>query len=155
MMQRITVATLAGVAADAAVALFEKWRSDSDPTAVDRFAMALRENQLRLPIVYFAEWVDRWLMGDDIFDADPIQGVAFQATVWSSAQALARGGRCRNQFQEQLWYSARLLEAATAWDALTHRLYVVVLREVIHVSTGDDEVLASMNSLPEWLSALE
>ena len=62
--QRMTIATFAGTAADAVAGLFRTWRDSPDPGAVDRFSLALRDNALSLPVVYFAEWIDRWLMGD-------------------------------------------------------------------------------------------
>ena len=62
--QRLMVATLAGQSAVAVSGLFEKWRAVVDPEAVDRLCLSIRENALSLSVVYFAEWVDRWLMGD-------------------------------------------------------------------------------------------
>jgi hypothetical protein len=61
-----TVATLAGQAAHAVAARSQQWHAIPDAEAVDRLCVSLRENALSLAILYFAEWVDRWLMGDDV-----------------------------------------------------------------------------------------
>ena len=62
--QRLTVVTFAGQAALAVASQFQRWRAAPDRAAVDRLCAAVRANSLSFAVVYFAEWVDRWLMGD-------------------------------------------------------------------------------------------
>jgi len=151
--QRLTVATLAGDAAAAVAALFESWRLDPDPAAVDQFCTNLRENVMSLPVVYFCEWVDRWLMGDQIVGADGAEGRQYHAACLSPKQAEALAGRCGNQFQEQQWLAARLREAAAGWGTVAERYVVVVIRQVVGPSTTDDEVKLSLKSVPAWLDS--
>jgi hypothetical protein len=151
--QRLTVATLAGRAADAVVARFEEWRANRDGPAVDQFCLALRERALALPVVYFAEWVDRWLMGDLVPGPDQVDGQRFQVATMSPERARAWADQCGSQFAEQQWFASRLREAAAGWGTVTDRYAVVVIREVIGASSSDDEVRASLNSVPPWLSA--
>lgn len=149
--QRLTVSTFAGESAAAVAALVRSWRTGSDPAAVDRFCAALRENGLSLPIVYFCEWVDRWLMGDLVPGPEAVEGRRYQAACLSPEQALALAGRCGQQFAEQQWLASRLREAAAAWSG-AERQAVVVVREVLGGSTTDEVVEASLGVVPEWLS---
>jgi hypothetical protein len=149
-MQRLLMATLAGDAADAAFAFFG---STPDPGAVDRFCIAVSDNRLSLPIVYFCEWVDRWLMGDQVPGPNAIHGGDFQASCMTPAAAVAWAERCGDQFQEQLSFAARLREAALGWGTVSDRYAIVVIREVLHVSTGDDEVEVSLRGIPNWWPA--
>jgi hypothetical protein len=149
--QRLTVATLAGESAAAVAALIHRWRTDNDPAAVDRFCAALRDNGLALPITYFCEWVDRWLMGDLVPGPGAVEGRQFQVTCLSPQQALAWADQCGHQFLEQEWLAARLREAAVGWGR-DERLAVVVIRKVLGGTTTDDEVTASLSEIPGWLS---
>jgi hypothetical protein len=147
--QRLTVATLAGKAALAVTAQFEQWRGSPSPDAVDRLCAAIRENSLSLPVVYFAEWVDRWSMGNLVPGPGTVEGQRFQATCLSPAQATVWADGCGGQFAEQGWLAARLREAAVGM--VTEACAVVVIREVVGASTTDEEVHASMGGLPAWL----
>jgi len=151
MMQRMTVATLAGDAADAAFAFFLALGTSSDPVALDAFCDAVNDNRLSLPIVYFCEWVDRWLMGDRVPGPAAQQGKQYQASCMTPAEANAWAEKCGTQFQEELSFAARLREAALGWGTVTDRYALVVTRDVLHISTGDDEVEASLSGVPSWL----
>lgn len=118
---------------------------------VNRFCVALREHSLSLSVVYFAEWVDRWLMGDEVPGPDAVEGRRYSAVCLSPEQAMAWADGRANQFSEQHWFASRLREAATAWDADAGKV-VVILREVVGASASDVEVC--MAGVPEWLSAL-
>lgn len=150
--QRLTVAALAGEAAAAVFALFRSWSADADPDAIDRFCDGLREHGYSLPIVYFSEWVDHWLMGDLVPGPAAVEGRRCQAACLSVEQAVACADGCGDQFSEQEWLAARLREAASAWDVGAERYAVVVVREVFGASTTDEEVLASLDVVPAWLS---
>ena len=150
--QRLTVATLAGQAAAAVADRFRQWRNVPAPDALDRFCAAVREHALSLPIVYFAEWVDRWLMGDDVPGPGAVEGRQFQATCLSPAQANAWAARCGSQFVEQGWLAARLREAAAGCGTVADEYAVVVIREAVRPSTTDEEVSAALSGVPAWLS---
>src|SRR5258708_36517922 len=115
MKQRLTVATFAGESAAAVAALLHSWRVVLDPVAVDRFCAAVRENGASLPIVYFCEWVDPWLMGDLVPGPDAAEGQRSQAACFSPEQALAWAGRCARQFPEEEGVASRLRAAAVCW----------------------------------------
>lgn len=66
MMQRMMIAALAGDSTDAPFAFFNALMFDADAMALDCFCSSISDNRLSLPIVYFCEWVDRWLMGDQV-----------------------------------------------------------------------------------------
>jgi hypothetical protein len=150
--QRLIVATLGGEAATAVVALFRSWSANADPVAIDRFCASLRDNELSLPVVYFSEWADRWLMGDLAPGPAAVEGRRCQAACLSPEQAIAWAGGCGHQSSEQEWLAARLQEAAAGWGSVAEQYAVVVVREVVGPSTTDDEVRASLGSVPAWLS---
>jgi hypothetical protein len=157
--QRLTLATLAGDAGRAVSALFRAWRSTSavgveaaPGLAIDELGERLRSNGAALPVVYFCEWIDRWLMGDQVPGPGVIAGRRFQASCMSPEEAVEWAGRCGGQFPEQLWLAARLREAAEAWRPAVGPSVVVVLREVLGASSTDEEVLASLHGVPLWLS---
>ncbi len=149
--QRLTTVTLTGQQAIAAIALFSHFRTARDPAAVDRFCAALRENAYSLAIVYFCEWVDRWLMGDLVPGPDKVEGRQYEAACFSPQKAQAWADQCGKQFSEHEWLASRLREAAAAWDHVEHRA-VVVLREAFDVSRNDDKVEAAFAEVPDWLS---
>jgi hypothetical protein len=154
-LQRLFIATLAGDAAAVTASLFDSWRnvaSDVDVVAVDRFCTALRGNATSLPIVYFSEWIDRWLMSDAAPGPGTVEGRRFQATCFTRSEAMDWAGKCGNQFQEQQWLAARLREATLAWSELADRVVVLVVREVLDGSTADGEMQASFGVVPGWLS---
>jgi hypothetical protein len=149
--QRLTVATLAGQSAVVVAAIFEKWRTVADPEAIDHLCVSIREHCLSPHVTYFAEWVDRWLMGDQVPGPGAVEGQRFQATCLSPDQAVEWADRCGNQFAEQGWLSSRLLEAASVNRDSGERYCVLIAREVFGSSVTDDELRAAAGSIPPWL----
>lgn len=150
--QRLTVVTLAGRSAVEVAVRFERWLSAPDPAAVDWLCASIREHALSLPVVYFAEWVDRWLMGDSVPGPGAVEGRRFQAVCLSSAEAVGRADRCLSQFAKQTWLAARLREAAAGWGGVGEPYSVVIAREVVGPSVTDEEVQSAAGSIPPWLS---
>lgn len=150
--QRLMIATLAEAAANQVRDVFSGWRTNPDPAALDRFCVALRDNCLSLSVLYFAEWVDRWLMGDLIPGPDACEGSRFQAACMSPNEARAWAGRCGQQFPEQESLAARLREAAAAWEGTLEPRVVLVVREVVGPSATDEEIIASLRQAPPWLA---
>jgi hypothetical protein len=152
MMQRLTVATFAGKSAAVVAALLRSWRVASALAAVDRFAAALRENGLALPVVYYSEWVDRWLMGDLVPGPEAVQGRRYQVACFSADQALAWAEQCGGAVRRA---DLVLLPASRGRWGMggAEQRTVVVLREAFDASTTDEQVKASFGAIPEWLSA--
>ncbi len=161
--QRLTALTVAGEAGGVVSGLFLRWQAsatEGDTTgatrrAIDGFCERLRANGHTLPVVYFCEWIDRWLMGDNVPGPQAAHGDHFQAACMSPAEAVAWAEQCGTQFPEQLWLAARLHEAALAWQPLAGPSVVVLMRQVLGDSTLDEEIRASLGSLPGWLRAVE
>jgi hypothetical protein len=149
-IQRLSVATFVGESALVVDALVRSWRVGADPAATDRFCAAVRENGLALPVVYFCEWVDRWLMGDEVPGPEAVAGRRYEVACLSPEQAFAWADQCRHQFPEQQWFASHLREAAAVWDGAERRS-IVVVREVVGLSTLDEEVNASLSVVPGWL----
>ena len=114
---------------------------------------------------HFVEWADMWSMGDLISRwltppnySRPIgvYGDRFEIFVYSLpdddrlATYLATAGP--QQFTETDWFIARLLEAVRAWEKQVPSATLVVLRKVVDGSALDEEVVASLKKIPEWLS---
>jgi hypothetical protein len=154
--QRMLIATLAGEAATETAKRFASWRgaSPSAVLAVDHFCEALRANAVSLSILYFAEWMDRWLMGDRVPGPGAVCGRRFEATCLTCAEAVDWAGRCGDQWQEQQWLAARLREAATRWTDLAQPQVVVIVREVFDGSALDEDIEASFRVIPPWLPDL-
>lgn len=151
----MTLAKVGGRAAAAVADRFERWRADLDPEALDQFCWTIREHSLSLPIVYFADWVDRWLMADEVPGPDALEGRRFQLTVMTPEQAVDWADRLRKQFPEQEWFAYRLREAAEAWSLVVYQCVIVSIREVTGVSTGDDEIRTALDCVPKWLDQPE
>lgn len=151
--QRLTIATLAGQAAVAVAAKFEGWRRAPDPAAIDKLCEAIREHALSLHVVYFAEWVDRWLMGDLIPGPGAVSGRRFQAACMWPMDAVALADQCGSQFAEQRWLASRLREAAEGLAGIAEPYAVVVVREVIGSSATDDEMQGAADLVPPWLTS--
>jgi hypothetical protein len=148
----MTLAKLGGRAAAVVADRFEGWRTKPDPEALDQLCLSIREHSQSLPIVYYAEWVDRWLMGDEIPGPGALEGRRFALAVMTPEQAIDWAERCRKQFPESEWFVYRIREAAEAWSLVVKQSVIVSIREVIDVSTSDDEIRASLNQLPDWLA---
>jgi hypothetical protein len=177
--QRITIAKIGGEAADVVWlrlrAWFDargsdsvtEWSSDQWPpevrTQVDAFAERMRANSLSLPMLYFVEWLDQWSMGD-LFDrwllpseGPPLQIHADRFEVYG--YALPDGGRLAGllkragpqQIDEYDYFVTRLREAVGAWQALTERATIIVLREPVGGLVTDEELQASLSLVPKWL----
>ncbi|MBN9517116.1 hypothetical protein J0H58_01135 [bacterium] len=151
----MTVTTLAGQAAVATAAWFHTWRGAPDPDAVDLLCAAIRAHALSPPVVYLAEWADRWLMGDTLVGPGAAEGRRFQAVGLSPAAAAAWAERCGGQFAEQGWLAARLREAAAECGTGAAPRVVVVIREPVGASTTDGEVRAALDRVPAWLPTPE
>jgi hypothetical protein len=151
--QWIIVATIAGDSAGRVAAGFRAWTVQPDPTAIDAFCIALRENGQSLQVAYYSLWLDRWSMGD--FVPGLLAGRRFEATCLTAEAAIAWSDRCPNQFAENGWLAARLREAATAGDPLAQQRVLIVAREVIGPSATDDEVRSCLGTIPAWLSSMQ
>jgi hypothetical protein len=180
--QRITVTKIGGAAADEILPKLREWsaaRAAADRNAsareqwppevrrqADGLADHLRANSFASPVVYFAEWVDMWSMGD-LFSQwlTPPDGpvpFAIHADRFEvfgyglpDGDRLARhlAGAGPQQLAEQDWYVRRLREAVEAWQKLVERAVLVVLRQVMEGSVTDEEIRVSLEHVPEWLAA--
>ena len=150
--QRLTVATLIGDSGVAVDALFRSWLDGPapEPATVDQFCDRLRVNGAVLPVVYFCEWVDRWLMGDEVPGPGKVEGRRYQAACLSSSEAVAWADHLGNQWPEQEWFAIRLREAVGS-GSVADRFAVVVVRDVLGGSTTDGEIFDAMRGVPAWL----
>lgn len=179
--QRITIAKLAGVSGDIAFErLFawsaarkvdnpslwspEQWPDDVRQQA-DDFAERLRLHGLALPVCYFVEWADMWSTGDLfprwLTPPDSLRPTCVHANRFEVfAYVLPDGGRLADslasaspqQFAETDRFVVRLQEAVSAWEKLAPHATLVVLRHVVGSSALDEEVEASLQTRPAWLS---
>src|SRR5262245_22846438 len=128
--QRIVVATIAGESAGNVEATYREWQERPDQSAIDQFCVALREHGMSLPVVYYCEWADHWLMGDMI--AEPwVTGKRYSFACLTPETAQAWSAKCVRQYQEQEWLLCRLREAADGWEGLVKQRILVVVREVL------------------------
>lgn len=155
MTQRLTVATIAGHAANAITAKFEQWRMEPDAKAIDRLCQAIHDHALSPSIIYYSRWIDRWLMGDLVPGPGTVEGNQFQATYFSPIDARNLAKRCGKQFAEQDWFASRLQEAALAYGDVAKPHVIVVIRQLIGATATDDEIQSAAMEIPAWLLALD
>lgn len=155
--QRITVATIAGAAAAIVAGLFRTWKASSaqetatKPT-VDQFCSRLRSHGHSLPVLFFIEWIDHWLMGDEVPGPGGVSGQRFEASCLTLSEAKEWAKRLGRQFPEQEWLRSRLTKAADAWHPARTEAVVVILREVLGPSVSAEDVESSMEMVPDWLT---
>lgn len=179
--QRNSIAKVGGLAADAVLQRLgdwsaarrvidpHEWSSDQWPTPVrqhvDAFARRLQAHALSPPVLHFVEWTDLWSMGD-LFarwltppgGAPPLTVLADRFEIYGYALpdggSLARhlAGAGPQQFEESDHFVRRLGEAVAAWETLTDRAAIVVLREVVGGLVTDEEIEASLSVVPDWIS---
>jgi len=178
--QRITIAKIGGVSADAVLRRLREWsavRQSDEPNEwsseqwpqdvrrqADDFADRLRANASAPPVVHYVEWVDMWSMGDLFGHWLTPRDKLILLAVYSDqyeifGYALPDGGRLSRrlasrgsqQWDEAEWFAERLSEAVAAWQKLIDRSVIIVLRRVVQGSITDEEVTASLKCVPEWL----
>ncbi len=177
--QRITLAKVGGMAADAleqrlrrwaaarSMTVADEWSSDQWPPSVraevDHFADQLRTHGCFLPVIHFIEWSDLWSMGD-IFARwlTPPGGsppfVVYGDRFEVHGYALPDGGRLARflavgpqEFPEYDWFVRRLREAIEAWETDLKKSLILVLREVVGGLVKDEELVASLSIVPDWI----
>jgi hypothetical protein len=178
--QRMTIAKVAGLAADLVLARLgawaadrevtdtNEWSSDQWPSAArteaDALADGLRANSLSPPVIHFVEWADQWSMGD-VFrrcltsPAGPLPLAIHANRFQIYGYGLPDGGHLERhlqtsglqQFDEYDRFVYYLLEAVGAWRELAERSVLIVLREVVGGLVTDEELNASMCTVPDWL----
>jgi hypothetical protein len=158
--QRLTIATIAGVAGEFVLDRFREWQalhsagkwSRELRSAVDQFHDRVKENQAVPPVIYFAEWIDHWSMGDKILGQGAVSGSRFEVWCGSLDEASKWAESCGDQFQEDQWLRARLREAADAWQLLASAGKIVIFREVLDGSITDERIQTSLDDVPDWLT---
>jgi hypothetical protein len=165
--QRVTLAKIGGLAADAIEHQFELWsrqKSGEDypeniQQSVDEFAEILRLHAAKPPVVYFSEWIDMWSMGDLIlgFGNAPVtkvDGIVYQACCHRPPICFKSTRIGDEPTQESEWLLHRLREAENAWGELVPNYVIVVLRRVVGGLVEDGEIEAAQQSLPDWVNAV-
>jgi hypothetical protein len=154
--QRITVATIAGAAGVAVADLFCQWivasgQGKANQPTLEQFCEGLRSNGHMLPVLFFVEWIDHWLMGDEVPGPGTVSGQRFEACCLTSSEAKQWAQQIGNQFPEKEWLKSRLRIAASTWHPSESEAVVVILREVLGPSVSAEDVEGTMDKVPEWL----
>jgi hypothetical protein len=162
--QRISLAKVGGAAADEIARQFQQWEQtrlhDEFPAtiqfALDEFAEVLRTHSSELPIVYFSEWIDTWSMGDLIPSlgderAVMIHGRRYEACCHRPPILLKSTTIAGEPTQESEWLKCRLEEAKDAWHELVPNWVIIVMREPLGGLVEDDELVRSLQKIPDWL----
>jgi hypothetical protein len=159
--QIFIVVTIGGRSTEVIRSLFSAWEietreapeeTDTIVPAVGIFCESLRVHRTELPVLYYAEWVDRWLFRRDAADSHWVSGRRFEACCLSLSEAAALPVTRHRQFPEQSWLLCRLQEASTAWEKLAENALILIVREVFSGSTLDREVVDALAHVPDWIS---
>lgn len=187
-VQRITIAKLGGAAGKMAIGAIKRWASFR-PKLVDlweswhwqpvverkvlRFVNALDAHATSPEMLYFAELIDQWSVGPELFDTylQPIGGrvpyvISTDNDLLVASYRLPDGNALKRSLasslhrkrlrvgavqQEHRWFALNLLEAVRAWDALIPSAALVLVRQVFAGSPDDKAVAAACASSPGWL----
>ena len=173
--QRLTIVKIAGAASGATLDLFRHWRAarlveDSEwspqqwPEDVrrqaDEWALNLRENGHKPPVVFFAEYVDSWSfcppmlhIGEDALIqmvADRYELFCLQLPVDAELSRHLKQLRKKGQWPEDRLFGKLSIAVINAWRKVIDAGVVVYLREVLGASTLDEEVEDSLAEVPVW-----
>lgn len=179
--QRVTIAKIGGLAAEVVIQRLrawseartvldeQEWSSDQWPRDVrsqaDHFVDRLRANSLAPPVVHFVEWSDWWSMFDVYrhwltpsdgplplyvqTDRMELYGYRLPDNGRLEAHLAAAGPQ---QFPEYDQLVTRLQEAVDAWGKLVEQSALILVRTVVGGLVTDDELLASLPIVPDWLA---
>jgi hypothetical protein len=154
MTQRWVVALVAGRTAVTIAALFQTWRRAVHvPGKVDKFCNDLRTHSSALPVLYYSEWIDRWLGSDAFPEPQIVSGRRFEACCLPAVRVREWSKQVDRQFPEQEWFANRIREASRAWQPSMSESVVLIVREVLGGSATDEEIAQSFLSIPEWLAS--
>lgn len=164
--QRLTVAKVGGRTAQDVAALFHAWQKDAaedrSPSefsvAIDGFATRLRDHAHCPPVLYFAEWIDLWSMGDLVPGlgderAVIVAGSRFEVACHRSPIRVQATTIAGEETQETRWLRNRIQEAQDAWSELTQESVIIVIREVLVALVTDEELMESLGSTPPWIAS--
>ncbi len=149
--QWLTLTSIAGPTGTFVQEHFNNWRDTNDQGAIDSFCLLLFEHRKELPIIYWTEWIDRWLMADMVPLKEWIDGKRFEVWCVPSKKALKWAKRIPKQFDEQVWLATRLQEASMAWQGLFKSTTVILIRETLGGCSTDEEVVAAAAPVADWV----
>jgi hypothetical protein len=125
---------------------------------VDRFVDRIRASALFPPVLYRAEHVDTWSMGD-IFETALVKSHRDYTRRLNTHhhEIIATWVRFsehimpdRNVSDETRWLYNRANEAMDAWRNLAENRLLVLVRSVIGATWSDEEVEDSLRGMPSW-----
>lgn len=121
---------------------------------MDEFVVRLKAHSAELPVTYYCEWIDRWLMGDEFKGHLRAWGDRCDVIVcFSRARALHRARSMRRQSDEQRWLATRLKECATAFDGGADLSAILLIRETYRSTAIDEEYRMAVATIPEWMES--
>lgn len=184
--QRMVVAKIGGAAGFAAMQSLLHLRSSLESgrgsnhhngqhlkglQALKTFVTSLRANSSTPPVVFFAEYVDFWSMGDDIQRCFPRR--RSPSTVKAShdefevfGYRLPDGGALQRHVtrllraravnepaaQERRWLLSIVRHALDSWGALVQDGALVVVRELLGGLLEDSDIEKALEGVPRWIT---
>ncbi len=127
----------------------------SDHRAIAHFCKNLLAGARKLPVVYYASYVDAWDVADSRFTLltwpDGVRGQICGADVGLAfypsrfaADLLKQIPTMADHQAEDRWYLARVKDAIDAASCLEREFLVVCISEVIGPSRTDEQILAAL-----------
>lgn len=175
-IQQWTVIKIVGPAAANVAHRFDGWlraRRTDDPSmlhapqwpratrqAVGRLLARLHEHRLQMPIAYYSQHTDLWSSGGEAesfgFDDQVVHdGGELWCHMLPDRGRLLRHAKKRvadARQSETKWLATRLIDAADAYQKLWRDATILLHRDVIAVSSSDEELIQSSAHLPDWIS---
>lgn len=128
---------------------------------IDALADQLRRQSHESPILFFVEFVDLWSSSPDMeLELPCVMGDRYEAFLMDLPidgdfkRRLRHQSRHKQTFEDR-FFAKMLLAAETAWKALAPDALVLVLRQPFGSLATDDEIMAGMERVPDWLTSLD
>jgi len=135
---------------------------------LDSFVEEVSAHRYELPVVFFVEYVDAWSMWDLVeryVDGAGRVCKASSPTYEIACYSLPDGGKLASVLtralshrsvearapQEDRWFVGNALEAVYAWGTVAEQAALLCIREIRGPSWLDDQVRASLQTVPEWV----
>jgi hypothetical protein len=174
--QRVLILAFAGPLADAIWSDVRRWGDARAPVGtdespedwpddirdeIDAFVENIVTGAFTPPVLYRSEHVDCWSMGDVFADAlgksDPDYSRQLRTTnheiIATWVTGVERLGSPRPGADEYGWLHSRVNEAIAAWSEFADDRLLILVRTILGGLWTDDEVAASLESIPEWWGA--
>jgi hypothetical protein len=130
---------------------------------VDRFVAKMHRSAFTPPVLYRAEYVDTWSMGDVFETALVKKHRDYSRRLYTNDHEIVATWVGHSEHiipddeatDETRWLYNRVNEAMDAWSDFAERRLLVLVRSGLGGLWADDEVKCALQGVPEWFAETE